>query len=85
MRIGASMSVTRCERGLRVRVIGWASGRVRSGLVRLGIRGLQSPGKVAEDLAERGWTSKERPSAATPAARDPRKLHRVLRRGEGLR
>jgi len=32
IRIAASISVTRCERGPPVRVIGWASGRVRSGL-----------------------------------------------------
>ncbi len=32
-RIAASISVTRCEPGPRVRVMDWASGRVRSGIV----------------------------------------------------
>jgi hypothetical protein len=37
IRIAASISVTRCERGPRVRVIGWASGRLRSVMVRAGM------------------------------------------------
>jgi hypothetical protein len=34
--IAASIRVTRCERGPRVRVMGWASGRVRSGRLGMG-------------------------------------------------
>jgi hypothetical protein len=59
IRIAASISVTRCERGPPVRVIGWASGIVMSTLVRFGMgRDCNGPG-TARDLAETGMTIKD--------------------------
>jgi hypothetical protein len=51
----ASIRVTRCERGPRVRVIGWASGRVRSGVgvwIGMGMRAYPAARPSATIIAE---------------------------------
>jgi len=48
------MSVTKCERGPRVSVIGWASGRLRSAV---GMKGWQLAG-TPEGLAEK-WLGEQ--------------------------
>src|SRR5947209_1280158 len=55
MRIGASISVTTRERGPLASVTGWASGRVRSGLVCLSME------RVLRRVARPGQAPEERP------------------------